>query len=401
MKRNLVAILALLITVSTALLLNTAYSFTDGAVGYSGNPATHSGATCTNCHSGGVVPNVALVGPTNVTAGSTNNFTLVIGVAQALGSLDVSVTNGTLTATEAETEVRSGELVHTTPRPVNELGTVEFGFNWTAPLTQGNVTMYAAGNSVNGNDNDSGDNANKTELIIAVLAPTTTATNTTTTTTNTTTTTITNTTTTTTNTTTTTTTTQTNTTTPLANTTTVTVTSTVTSPPTTVTTTENVTRTTTATTTLTQPGQTTTITTTVTSAPTTVTVTTTVSAPVTTVTTTRTVTQTTTATTTVTQAASTTTSTKTVTSTTTSTKTVTKTTTTTIHDHGKTLYKNLCGFCHGLDARGGVVHESVVGASAGEIKEAIQEEHKMKFLKFLSNNAINEISSYLKSLEDP
>lgn len=397
MKRNLVAILALLITVSTALLLNTAYSFTDGAVGYSGNPATHSGATCTNCHSGGVVPNVALVGPTNVTAGSTNNFTLVIGVAQALGSLDVSVTNGTLTATEAETEVRSGELVHTTPRPVNELGTVEFGFNWTAPLTPGNVTMYAAGNSVNGNDNDSGDNANKTELIIAVLAPTTTTTNTTTTTTNTTTTTITNTTTTTTNTTTTTT----NTTTPLANTTTVTVTSTVTSPPTTVTTTENVTLTTTATTTLTQPGQTTTITTTVTSAPTTVTVTTTVSAPVTTVTTTRTVTQTTTATTTVTQAASTTTSTKTVTSTTTSTKTVTKTTTTTIHDHGKTLYKNLCGFCHGLDARGGVVHESVVGASAGEIKEAIQEEHKMKFLKFLSNNAIDEISSYLKSLEDP
>lgn len=398
MRRNLVAILALLITLSTALLLNTAYSFTNGAVGYSGNPDTNSGAICTNCHSGGVVPTVTLAGPTNVTAGSTNNYTLVIGVAQTFGSLDVSVTEGTLTATQNGTEIRSGELVHTAARPVNQFGTVEFGFNWTAPLTPGNVTMYAAGNSVNGNDDDNGDNANKTELIITVLAPTTTTTNTTTTTTNTTTTT-----TTTTTTNTTTTTTQTNTTTPLANATTVTVTSTVTSPPTTVTTTANVTLTTTATTTLTQPGQTTTITTTVTSAPTTVTVTTIVTSPATTITTTRTVTQTTTATTTVTQPASTTTSTKTVTSTTTSTRTVTKTTTTTktIHDHGKTLYKNLCGFCHGLDARGGVVHESVVGASAGEIKEAIQEEHKMKFLKFLSNNAIDEISSYLKSLEDP
>lgn len=398
MGRNLVAILALLITVSTALLLNTAYSFTNGAVGYSGNPSTLSGAICTNCHSGGVVPAVTLVGPTNVTAGSTSNYTLVIGVAQAFGSLDVSVTAGTLNATQNGTEVRSGELVQTTARPVNQFGTVEFGFNWTAPMTLGNVTMYAAGNSVNGNDDDTGDNANKTQLIIVVQAPTTTTTNTTTTTTNTTTTT-----TTTTNTTTTTT--QTNTTTPLANATTVTVTSTVTSPPITVTTTANVTLTTTATTTLTQPANTTTttITTTVTSSPTTVTVTTTVSSPVTTVTTTRTVTQTTTATTTVTQPASTTTSTKTVTSTTTQTRTVTKTTTTTttVHDHGKTLYKNLCGFCHGLDARGGVVHESVVGTSAGEIKEAIQEEHKMKFLKFLSDNAIKEISSYLKSLEDP
>ncbi|MCL4437220.1 MAG: c-type cytochrome [Thaumarchaeota archaeon] len=361
MNRKSLAILSLLIAVSTVLLLNTAYSFVNGAVGYSGNPATHGGAICTNCHDGGIVPSVTLVGPANVTVGSTHNYTLVIGVAQAFGALDVSVTGGTLNATQNGTQVRSGELVQTMRRPANSFGIVEFGFNWTAPATVSNVTMYAAGNSVNGDGDTTGDNANKTKLIIKVLAPTTTNT-TTTTTTNTTTTTTTNTTTTTTNTTTTTT--RTNTTTPLANTTTVTVTSTVTLPPTTVTTT-------------------------VTSAPTTVT-------------TTRTVTQTTTVTTTVTQPASTTTSTKTVTSTTTETRTVTKTTTktVTIHDHGKTLYKNLCASCHGSDARGGAVHQSVVDASSSEIKEAIQEEQKMKFLKFLSNNAISEISNYLKSLGD-
>src|SRR3989304_10308181 len=107
MRRNLLAILPLLITLSTALLLNTAYSFTNGAVGYSGNPDTNSGAICTNCHSGGVVPTVTLVGPTNVTAGSTSNYTLVIGVAQAFGSLDVSVTAGKLNANPNGSEIRS------------------------------------------------------------------------------------------------------------------------------------------------------------------------------------------------------------------------------------------------------------------------------------------------------
>jgi len=60
----------------------------NGRVGFSGNPATNSGATCTACHAvGAPLPAVLLQGPTTVTAGATNLYTLTIsgGPAQTGG----------------------------------------------------------------------------------------------------------------------------------------------------------------------------------------------------------------------------------------------------------------------------------------------------------------------------
>ena len=43
-----------------------------GRVGYSGNPATGGGQTCTVCHGGGAAPTVAFHGPTTVVPGVAN-----------------------------------------------------------------------------------------------------------------------------------------------------------------------------------------------------------------------------------------------------------------------------------------------------------------------------------------
>jgi mono/diheme cytochrome c family protein len=63
---------------------------------------------------------------------------------------------------------------------------------------------------------------------------------------------------------------------------------------------------------------------------------------------------------------------------------------------GKQRYITACAGCHGIDARGGRVHESVRGASPGDIVEAIHEERPMGYLGCLPASDIKEIGAYLK-----
>lgn len=65
---------------------------------------------------------------------------------------------------------------------------------------------------------------------------------------------------------------------------------------------------------------------------------------------------------------------------------------------GQQRYITACAGCHGIDARGGRVGESVVGASAGDILESIREELPMGYLGCLPASDIKEIGQYLQSI---
>ncbi len=65
---------------------------------------------------------------------------------------------------------------------------------------------------------------------------------------------------------------------------------------------------------------------------------------------------------------------------------------------GQQRYITACAGCHGMDARGGRVHEGVVGASASEILEAIHEERGMRFLGCLPASDVKAIGTYLQGL---
>ncbi len=146
---------------------NLAGASSGGISGYSGNPATGGGATCSQCHSGGVKPTVTLDGPTTVAPGQTASYTLTI-VGGTGGGFDVSVTGGTLVA-GADSKVSGGEVVHTGTKPTSG-GEVAWTFSWTAPASAGDVTMYGAGNAVNGDFGLGGDAVETDTLAIAVEA---------------------------------------------------------------------------------------------------------------------------------------------------------------------------------------------------------------------------------------
>ena len=147
----------------------------NGRVGFSGNPATNSGANCTACHATGATPpTVTIEGPTTVTAGTTNLYTLLIngGPAQT-GGLNLSTSNnrGTLLPAGADTQALLGELTHAAPKAFSN-GQLAFTFAWTAPTFNDTVTLYGAGNSTDGQQNLSGDGIGTTTLTVQVTGGT-------------------------------------------------------------------------------------------------------------------------------------------------------------------------------------------------------------------------------------
>lgn len=143
----------------------------NGRVGFSGNPATNEGQTCTACHAtGATVPTVALDGPTTVQAGSTNRYTVTItgGPAQT-GGVNISAGNerGTLLPTGADLQAFLGELTHSAPKPFTD-NQVRFSFVWTAPSFNDTVTLYAAGNSTDSQQSLTGDGVANTTLAVQV-----------------------------------------------------------------------------------------------------------------------------------------------------------------------------------------------------------------------------------------
>jgi PKD repeat protein len=160
-----------LFALCTILLATQANASSGGISGFSGK----NGSTCTSCHGGGIQPTVTLTGPTSVSSGSTNTYTLAItGGSDIAGGLDVAATGGAFAVLDTVyTKLLSGELVHSQPKKVDASGALSWTFNWTAPTVSTNtsITMYGAGNSVNLNGSTSGDNSNTQTQTITVTPP--------------------------------------------------------------------------------------------------------------------------------------------------------------------------------------------------------------------------------------
>lgn len=144
-----------------------------GRIGFSGNPATNDGALCSRCHTGGITPTVTLDGPMTVAPGATTWLTLTVAGGQAaLTGMNVSATGGVLGVPEGAEDVQliEGELTQTNPKAVGDDDAATYAFLWEAPASDAMVTLYAVGNSVDGNGRPPGDAAAGVVLEIAVGA---------------------------------------------------------------------------------------------------------------------------------------------------------------------------------------------------------------------------------------
>lgn len=146
----------------------------NGITGYSGNPGTNRGDTCSTCHSGGRAPDVTIEGPASVAVGATHTYTLTLsGGQRTAGGVDVSASHGTLDVLAGAKDVQrlEEEITHTEPKRGDRGGRIAFAFQWTAPPGPGRARLYGAGNSVNLNGSPAGDAPDTDTLIIDVFVP--------------------------------------------------------------------------------------------------------------------------------------------------------------------------------------------------------------------------------------
>ena len=166
MQKNVAVIGIFLAALLTS---QSVFSLNRGISGYSGNPATTSGSTCSGCHSGGTIPTINLSGPATVQPGTINTYILTIsGGQQRSGGMDVSADGGTLINTLANTRFQAGEIIHIQRKPVVGDGSVTWKFDWQAPTTTGSYTLYGAGLSTNGDNSTTGDGAATTTYRVVV-----------------------------------------------------------------------------------------------------------------------------------------------------------------------------------------------------------------------------------------
>jgi len=166
MQKNVAVIGIFLAALLTS---QSVFSLNRGISGYSGNPATTSGSTCSVCHSGGTIPTINLSGPATVQPGTINTYILTIsGGQQRSGGMDVSADGGTLINTLANTRFQAGEIIHIQRKPVVGDGSVTWKFDWQAPTTTGSYTLYGAGLSTNGDNSTTGDGAATTTYRVVV-----------------------------------------------------------------------------------------------------------------------------------------------------------------------------------------------------------------------------------------
>lgn len=155
--------------VAVCLVAGSAFANSTGINGRSGK----QGVSCTasGCHGGGSTPTVTLEGPTALTAGQTGQYSLTItGGPGVKAGMNVAVDGATLTAGSG-TKLMSGELTHSLPKAFTN-GAARFDFSLVAPATNGTYKVYAAGNSVNGNNDSTGDSHANATLDIVVTGGT-------------------------------------------------------------------------------------------------------------------------------------------------------------------------------------------------------------------------------------
>ena len=164
---------ALLALVSLLILVAPALARIGGIVGF-------SDIGCIDCHDaqGAPTPAIAIVGPTTVDAGTQVPYQVVVtsmGASQlgagfnfAASGGDVAVGDDTGVRRAENREMGRFELTHIGPRENDGNGQATWSFLWIAPTTPGDYTLFAAGNSVNLNNESTGDASNITVLMVTV-----------------------------------------------------------------------------------------------------------------------------------------------------------------------------------------------------------------------------------------
>ncbi len=161
---------------AACLFSSSSHANVGGIVGRSGK---QQGQTCmmSGCHGDSPsanAPTVELTGPTSLAAGETGNYTLTITGGPAVkGGMNVAVSNngGTLNAAGADLQKAGNELTHKEPKAFSG-NQVTFDFSLVAPSTAGTVTIFANGNSTNGDGTNAGDNAQADTLSVQITGGT-------------------------------------------------------------------------------------------------------------------------------------------------------------------------------------------------------------------------------------
>jgi uncharacterized repeat protein (TIGR01451 family) len=129
------------------------------------------GRTCHGASTASV--SVVIDGPSTLNIGEKATYTITVsnGPLAAAGT-NVAVSSGNLDIIDGTMRKENGELTHTSPKsPANNK--VVFEFEYTAPSTEGDITMAANGNSVNLSGTSSGDQWNFADNKIITVQNTT------------------------------------------------------------------------------------------------------------------------------------------------------------------------------------------------------------------------------------
>jgi MYXO-CTERM domain-containing protein len=149
-------------------LAGAAMASKGGITGYSGK----ENRSCNACHDnpgGALSPTVKLDGPAALEAGTRASYTFRIVTDAAGTGFNAAASEGELIGNvEAGVQAISGEVTHTAPR---DAGTTTYAFDFLAPQYGGTVTLYASGNAVNLNGQNTGDQSSRTSIDVAIDGP--------------------------------------------------------------------------------------------------------------------------------------------------------------------------------------------------------------------------------------
>jgi hypothetical protein len=140
-----------------------------GIAGYSG-AATK---TCNNCHNGGAEPVVTLEGPEQLVLGESSEYTLsIVGGAAKVAGLGINAGGAGVELVPGEgMKLFNGDLTHSAALSFPE-GSDTFKVRFTVKgVSEGALTLFAAGLSADGNVLKTNDRAGMAQKAVTVVRP--------------------------------------------------------------------------------------------------------------------------------------------------------------------------------------------------------------------------------------
>ena len=165
-KKNVVNFILFIVIISAVII----YAHENGIV----ERTLKNGDGCT-CHSDSPSANVLVTisGPDTLEVGQSAIYTVTIqGGPLGSGGTNIAASDGNLDPVSGDLKKESNELTHVSPK-LPSAGNVTFQFNYTSPSLPGQQILFANGNSVNLNGDNSGDQWNfAANKIINIVQPT-------------------------------------------------------------------------------------------------------------------------------------------------------------------------------------------------------------------------------------